>query len=131
MTLDSSSSKRIVHLECPSGMCSQDSSISRASAHPLTLRLALSKFMFLLTSVTVLKLPFMYFATVLVIVVRQTSLDFARFCTLLMLKDFFDNLASIYYNEANIFIIHRNQRMLAGQSSIPSNRYMCIVRCVL
>ena len=77
ITLDSSSNKRIVHLECPSGAGPQASSISLASARPSTLRLALSEFIFLLNSVTAPMPPFIYFATVLVTVARQTPLDLA------------------------------------------------------
>ena len=77
MTLDSFSSKRIVHLECPSGTGPQASSISRASVRPSTLRLALSELMLLLNSVTAPIPPSVYFETVLATVDRQTPLDFA------------------------------------------------------
>lgn len=77
MTLDSFSSKRIVHLECSSGTGPQASSISRASVRPSTLRLALSELRFLLNSVTASIPPLVYFQTVLETVARQTPLDFA------------------------------------------------------
>lgn len=77
MTLASSSSRRIVQREWPSGTGPQASSISRASTRPSTLRLALSEFMLLLNSVTALTPPFMYFVTVFVTVARQTPLDLA------------------------------------------------------
>lgn len=60
ITLDSSSSRRIVHRECPSGTGPQASSISRASVRPSTLRRALSEFMFLLNSVTASMPPLIY-----------------------------------------------------------------------
>lgn len=77
ITFDSSSNKRIVHREYPSGTGPQASSMSRASVRPSTLRLALSELMFLLNSVTALMPPSMYFVTVLVTVAIQTPLDFA------------------------------------------------------
>lgn len=43
MTLDSYSSRWIVHLECPFGTGPQASSISQDSVRPSTLRLALSE----------------------------------------------------------------------------------------
>ena len=77
MTLASSSSRRIVQREWPSGTGPQASSISRASTRPSTLRLALSEFMLLLNSVTASTPPFMYFVTVFVTVARQTPLVLA------------------------------------------------------
>ena len=77
ITLASSSSRRIVHRECPSGTGPQASSISLASVRPSTLRLALSEFMLLLNSVTASIPPLIYFVTVLVTVAMQTPLDFA------------------------------------------------------
>ena len=77
ITLDSSSSRRIVHREWPSGTGPQASSISRASTRPSTLRLALSEFILLLNSVTASRPPFIYFVTVFVTVARQTPLDLA------------------------------------------------------
>ena len=77
ITLDSFSSRRIVHRECPSGTGPQASSISRASVRPSILRLALSEFTFLLNSVTASMPPFIYFVTVLVTVAMQTPFDLA------------------------------------------------------
>ena len=77
ITLDSFSTRRIVHQECSSGTGPQASSISRVSVRPSTFRRALSEFMLLLNSVTASMPPLMYIDTVLVTVAVQTPLDLA------------------------------------------------------
>lgn len=70
MILASYYSKRIVNLEYTPWTKLQVSLISHASAHPSTLRIALSEFMFLLNSVISPMPSFIYLVTVLVTVAK-------------------------------------------------------------
>ena len=74
--LDFSSSNCIVHLEWPSGTGPQANSMIRASARPLSTRLALSELTLCLNSVMISIPPSKYFFTVLVTVARHTPFDF-------------------------------------------------------
>ena len=76
-TLASSSSRRSVQRECPSGAGLQAISIRRASARPSSLRLALSEFTLLLMETTGSIPPFAYSFTVFVTVDMQTPFDLA------------------------------------------------------
>lgn len=76
-TLASSSSRRNVQRECPSGAGLQAISIRRASARPSSFRLALSEFTFLLMETTESIPPSAYSFIVFVTVDMQTPFDLA------------------------------------------------------